>query len=78
MKIEERRSELTGDEYLSVKYEKGNRRFSNIIWIPKMIFFKRDILSEAHKYSRYSIHPGSTMMYQDLKKNYWWPNMKRD
>ena len=21
--------------------------------------------------------PGSTKMYQDLKRNYWWPNMKR-
>nr|GFD04891.1 retrotransposon protein, putative, Ty3-gypsy subclass [Tanacetum cinerariifolium] len=24
------------------------------------------------------IHPGSTKMYQDLKKLYWWPNMKAD
>ncbi|GJY10861.1 putative reverse transcriptase domain-containing protein [Tanacetum coccineum] len=24
----------------------------------------------------YSIHPGSNKMYQDLKKLYWWPNMK--
>ncbi|GJS70507.1 putative reverse transcriptase domain-containing protein [Tanacetum coccineum] len=26
--------------------------------------------------SKYSIHPGSGKMYQDLKKLYWWPNMK--
>lgn len=32
---------------------------------------------ESHK-SRYSIHPGSDKMYQDLKKLYWWPNMKAD
>nr|GEU44923.1 putative reverse transcriptase domain-containing protein [Tanacetum cinerariifolium] len=25
---------------------------------------------------KYSIHPGSDKMYQDLKKLYWWPNMK--
>nr|GEV50378.1 putative reverse transcriptase domain-containing protein [Tanacetum cinerariifolium] len=25
-----------------------------------------------------SIHPGSDKMYQDLKKLYWWPNMKAD
>ncbi|GKB12623.1 putative reverse transcriptase domain-containing protein [Tanacetum coccineum] len=30
---------------------------------------------ESHK-SKYSIHPGSDKMYQDLKKLYWWPNMK--
>jgi hypothetical protein len=26
----------------------------------------------------YSIHPGSTKMYQDLKKKYWWYGLKRD
>ncbi|GKA71908.1 putative reverse transcriptase domain-containing protein [Tanacetum coccineum] len=30
-----------------------------------------------HK-SKYSIHPGSDKMYQDLKKLYWWPNMKAE
>ncbi|GJZ68664.1 putative nucleotidyltransferase, ribonuclease H [Tanacetum coccineum] len=31
---------------------------------------------EQSKQLRYSIHPGSDKMYQDLKKLYWWPNMK--
>nr|GEV58216.1 putative reverse transcriptase domain-containing protein [Tanacetum cinerariifolium] len=34
-------------------------------------------LCESHK-SKYSIHPGSDKMYQDLKKLYWWPNMKAE
>ena len=38
---------------------------------------KNEILHDAHN-SRYSIHPGSTKMYQDLKKNFWWPNMKKE
>ncbi|GJR23118.1 putative reverse transcriptase domain-containing protein [Tanacetum coccineum] len=33
------------------------------------------IMHESHK-SKYSVHPGSDKMYQDLKKLYWWPNMK--
>nr|GFB92353.1 reverse transcriptase domain-containing protein [Tanacetum cinerariifolium] len=33
------------------------------------------IMHEPHK-SKYSIHPGSDKMYQDMKKLYWWPNMK--
>ncbi|GJW14782.1 putative reverse transcriptase domain-containing protein [Tanacetum coccineum] len=33
------------------------------------------IMHESHKL-KYSIHPGSDKMYQDLKKLYWWPNMK--
>ncbi|GJZ21346.1 reverse transcriptase domain-containing protein [Tanacetum coccineum] len=32
-------------------------------------------MHESHK-SKYSIHPGSDKMYNDLKKLYWWPNMK--
>ncbi|GKC58428.1 putative reverse transcriptase domain-containing protein [Tanacetum coccineum] len=32
-------------------------------------------MHESHK-SKYSIHPGSDKMYQDLKNLYWWPNMK--
>ncbi|GKC99222.1 putative reverse transcriptase domain-containing protein [Tanacetum coccineum] len=35
------------------------------------------IMHESHK-SKYSIHPGSDKMYQDLKKLYWWPNLKAD
>ncbi|GJS41000.1 putative reverse transcriptase domain-containing protein [Tanacetum coccineum] len=35
------------------------------------------IMYESHK-SKYSIHPGSEKMYQDVKKLYWWPNMKAD
>ncbi|GJT55698.1 putative ribonuclease H-like domain-containing protein [Tanacetum coccineum] len=35
------------------------------------------IMHELHK-SKYSIHPGSDKMYQDLKKLYWWPNMKAE
>ncbi|GKE21618.1 putative reverse transcriptase domain-containing protein [Tanacetum coccineum] len=32
-------------------------------------------MHESHK-SKYSIHLGSDKMYQDLKKLYWWPNIK--
>ncbi|GJZ27530.1 putative reverse transcriptase domain-containing protein [Tanacetum coccineum] len=35
------------------------------------------IMHESHK-SKYSIYPGSDKMYQDMKKLYWWPNMKAD
>ncbi|GKE34561.1 putative reverse transcriptase domain-containing protein [Tanacetum coccineum] len=33
------------------------------------------IMHESHK-SKYSIHPCSHKMYQDIKKLYWWPNTK--
>ena len=38
---------------------------------------KKSILKEGHK-SGLSIHPGATKMYQDLKKFFWWPSMKKE
>ena len=38
---------------------------------------RKEILDEAHT-TPYSIHPGATKMYQDLKSLYWWSGMKRD
>nr|GFA06374.1 retrotransposon protein, putative, Ty3-gypsy subclass [Tanacetum cinerariifolium] len=32
---------------------------------------------EAHS-SPFSVHPGSTNMYHDLKQHFWWSGMKRD
>ncbi|GJR26646.1 putative reverse transcriptase domain-containing protein [Tanacetum coccineum] len=44
-------------------------------WIPCRGNLRELIMNESHK-SKYSIHPGSDKMYQDLKKLYLWPNMK--
>ncbi|GJX74099.1 putative reverse transcriptase domain-containing protein [Tanacetum coccineum] len=44
-------------------------------WLPCYGDLRTVIMYESHK-SKYSIHPGSEKMYQDMKKLYWWPNMK--
>ncbi|GJW86365.1 putative reverse transcriptase domain-containing protein [Tanacetum coccineum] len=44
-------------------------------WLPCYGDLQTVIMHESHK-SKYSIHPGSDKMYQDMKKLYWWPNMK--
>ncbi|GJT45619.1 putative reverse transcriptase domain-containing protein [Tanacetum coccineum] len=46
-------------------------------WIPCHGSLRELIMHESHK-SKYSIHPRSDKMYQDLKKLYWWPNMKAE
>ncbi|GJX96028.1 putative reverse transcriptase domain-containing protein [Tanacetum coccineum] len=46
-------------------------------WLPCYGDLRTVIMHESHK-SKYSIHPGSEKMYQDVKKLYWWPNMKVD
>lgn len=38
---------------------------------------KKNILEEGHR-SGLSIHPSATKMYQDLKKLFWWPGIKKD
>ncbi|GJW42929.1 putative reverse transcriptase domain-containing protein [Tanacetum coccineum] len=46
-------------------------------WLPCYDDLQTVIMHESHK-SKYSIHPGCEKMYQDVKKLYWWPNMKAD
>ena len=38
---------------------------------------REQLLIEAYE-TPYSIYSGITKMYQDLKKGYWWPGMKKD
>jgi hypothetical protein len=45
--------------------------------VPENKAIREAILREAHE-SAYSIHPGSTKMYLDLKEKYWWYGLKRD
>nr|GEU68845.1 putative reverse transcriptase domain-containing protein [Tanacetum cinerariifolium] len=55
----------------------GTLCFKNRSWIPYFGNLRTLIMHESYK-SKYSIHPGSNKMYQDLKKLYWWPNMKAE
>nr|GEU65383.1 hypothetical protein [Tanacetum cinerariifolium] len=62
---------LKGFGAVLMQREKGR------LWLPLFGGIKDMIMHESHK-SKYSIHPRSDKMYQDLKKLYWWPNMKAD
>ncbi|GJS44294.1 putative reverse transcriptase domain-containing protein [Tanacetum coccineum] len=53
------------------------KRLEEMSWLPCYGDLRTVIMHESHK-SKYSIHPGSDKMYQDMKKLYWWPNMKAD
>jgi hypothetical protein len=56
---------------------KGVLWFGNRLVVPKDHQLRKQILDEAHL-SKFSIHPDSTKMYQDLRHNYWWTRMKRE
>ncbi|GJT77224.1 putative reverse transcriptase domain-containing protein [Tanacetum coccineum] len=44
-------------------------------WLPCYGDLRTVIMHESYK-SKYSIHPESKKMYQDMKKLCWWPNIK--
>ncbi|GJV06508.1 putative reverse transcriptase domain-containing protein [Tanacetum coccineum] len=56
-------------------YTDGTLCLNDRSWLPCYDDLRTVIMCESHK-SKYSIHPGSDKMYQDMKKLYWWPNMK--
>ncbi|WVZ87114.1 hypothetical protein U9M48_033806 [Paspalum notatum var. saurae] len=57
--------------------DRGTIWLKGRLCIPLDEGIRGSILTEAHC-TKYSIHPGSTKMYQDLKKLFWWRRMKRD
>ncbi|XP_015163896.1 uncharacterized protein [Solanum tuberosum] len=60
--------ELAGD---------GTLRCRGRLCVPDVDGLRQKIMDEAHC-SCYSVHPGSTKMYHDLKEVYWWNDMKKD
>ncbi|GJW31383.1 putative reverse transcriptase domain-containing protein [Tanacetum coccineum] len=68
--------------FQSIKQKLGPRAdgklcLNNRSWLPYYGDLKILIMHESHK-SKYSVHPNSDKMYQDMKQLYWWPNMKAD
>nr|GEX41390.1 putative reverse transcriptase domain-containing protein [Tanacetum cinerariifolium] len=55
----------------------GTRCFRNHVWLLRFDRLRNLVMHESHK-SKYSIHPGSDNMYQNLKPLYCWLNMKAD
>jgi len=57
--------------------ENGVLKFQDRVCVPDVLELKKRILDEGHR-SSLSIHPRATKMYQDLKRLFWWPGMKKD
>jgi hypothetical protein len=54
---------------------KGVIWFKDRLCVPDIKSIWELILKEAHE-TTYSIHPEREKMYQDLKRRFWWYNMK--
>jgi hypothetical protein len=74
-----KRRMLEGDPKVACFREdaQGMIWFKERLLVPKREALKKKILDEAHAL-RYSIHPGSTKMYHDLRQQFWWMRMKRE
>ncbi|XP_074314366.1 uncharacterized protein LOC141649579 [Silene latifolia] len=55
----------------------GSLRFGQRWCVPANEELKKKILTEAYA-TPYSVHPGGDKLYKDLKKTFWWPNMKKE
>ncbi|KAJ8760530.1 hypothetical protein K2173_015197 [Erythroxylum novogranatense] len=55
----------------------GVLRCGDRLCVPDINGLRKKIMHEAH-YAPYSVHPGTTKMYHDVKGIYWWPGMKKD
>jgi hypothetical protein len=76
-KIQEIKEQIKEDKALGFGIDdQGMLWYKKRIRVPEIKEIRQSILREAHD-SAYSIHPGSTKMYQDLKSRYWWYGMKR-
>src|SRR5262249_34145160 len=55
----------------------GGLKCGNRLCVPDIDGLRQRIMHEAH-FAPYSVHPGTTKMYHDVKSMYWWPGMKKD
>ncbi|WMV08764.1 hypothetical protein MTR67_002149 [Solanum verrucosum] len=55
----------------------GVLRYQGRLFVPNVDDLREQIFAEACS-SQYSIHPGATKMYRDLREVYWWNGKKRD
>jgi len=69
--------ELGGGETLFRIGDDGIVMLGRRMYVPDNKALKQKLLREAHE-SKFTVHPSSTKMYQDLKQYYWWPNIRKE
>jgi hypothetical protein len=78
MKTIKQRLSQNDPKYICFRQDpNGTIWFGQCLVVPEDPTLRKEILNEAHL-SEFSIYPGSSKTYQDLKGNFWWSNMKVD
>ncbi|XP_058111907.1 uncharacterized protein LOC131255231 [Magnolia sinica] len=52
-------------------------RFQGRLYVPDISELKKALMDEAHR-TQFTIHPRSTKMYKDMKRQFWWTGMKHE
>ena len=68
--IRDRVQSCTSDEGWTVHGD-GSLRYRGRVVVPQLTDLREEILREFHCF-RFSVHPGGTKMYQDLRRQYYW------
>jgi hypothetical protein len=68
-----------GDPKVACFHEdvEGTLWFKERLVVPRKVPLKKKILDKAHTL-RYSIHPGSTKMFHNLRQQFWWTRIKHE
>jgi ribonuclease HI len=75
MKIKNQTGENKAPDFRVDQY--GTLWFKKRLCVPEQGHHRNTIMDEAYN-SAYSIHPGATKMYVDIREKYWWKGMKGD
>ena len=62
--------DIEGLKDFDVDVRGGIRKFGRLI-VPNINDLRKDILEDSHR-SKFAIHPGSSKMYADVKRLYYW------
>ena len=73
--IKDRVQTDSGDEGWVIHVD-GSLRYRGRVMVPQSVDLREEILREFHC-SRFTVNPGGTKMYQDLRRQYYMSGMKR-
>jgi len=55
----------------------GSLKMKSRLVVPDIPQLKKELFDETY-HDKYTVHPGTTKMCKDLKRNFWWKNMWED
>ena len=64
----------TGDEGWDIHIN-GSLQYRGRVVVPQLTYLREEILRKFHNFL-FTVHPGGTKMYHDLRRQYYWSGIK--